>query len=271
MINHALLCLALLSSALPAAAAAAASERVPMTEQEKLDWYCSQHKDEGDNCRAHALLLLPYISDYARYPDSDNAGNTIVEDPCGFSPKPPGCDGGNAPSVGSQLPETNEGDGPVKPKILVYPTWSSAPHHMNYGRVLADYNGTGPGTIISLGFKALGGNGSFAWSEDVNSTDHCAYLGWISQTPGDVPADGGLYCGVIETPYTGAYRAWIGASAADVNALKKTATSCVLRAGGQYYFNLALKSWGKNPYSGVLSCIEHITPQGAGAVYYFKE
>jgi hypothetical protein len=75
-------------------------DREPMTEAEKIEWYCAQHPDEGANCTAHARLLLPYISDYAKYEGSDTRGGSAeaASDGCDFSPLPPGCPGAASPA-----------------------------------------------------------------------------------------------------------------------------------------------------------------------------
>ena len=94
--------LALLSAALLFSRLAAAQDHPKMTDDEKIQWYCSQHADEGDNCAAHARQLLPYISDYAKYDDVDSGGRSASKDPsgCDFSPLPAGCPGsGSAPTT----------------------------------------------------------------------------------------------------------------------------------------------------------------------------
>lgn len=85
------------------AATALASDKTPMTEAEKIAWYCAQHPDEGKNCETHAKFMLPYISDYAKYPDTDVRGDDIKSDSngCDFSPRPEGCpEPGGAGSTG---------------------------------------------------------------------------------------------------------------------------------------------------------------------------
>jgi hypothetical protein len=54
--------------------------------------------------------MLPYISDYAKYPDSDTRGQTNTPDPsgCDFSPLPPGCPGAASQGGGN---DTGGGDG----------------------------------------------------------------------------------------------------------------------------------------------------------------
>jgi hypothetical protein len=90
-----------------------AQERVKMTDAEKIAWYCENHQDEGENCTAHARLMLPYISDYARYSDSDTRGNTVVSDPngCDFSPLPDGCPGASSPGAVTSGPADGNGGG----------------------------------------------------------------------------------------------------------------------------------------------------------------
>jgi hypothetical protein len=80
-----------------------AAAQTKMTDDQKIQWYCAQHADEGDNCAAHARQLLPYLSDYANSPDTDTRGQAIQPDAngCDFSPLPAGCPGASAPDEGS--------------------------------------------------------------------------------------------------------------------------------------------------------------------------
>jgi len=59
-----------------------------MTSAEKIDWFCSQPENQGGICPTRAKTLLPYISDYAKYPGLDTSGCPLRTDlPCGgFSP-----------------------------------------------------------------------------------------------------------------------------------------------------------------------------------------
>lgn len=260
----------------PAAPAAEpAGERHRMTEAEKLDWYCKKHPEEGANCRPHARLLLPYISDYAQYDDVDTRGRKIDANAnrCGFSPKPPDCpgasSGGNGSNGGAIGPLTGVGGaGLGKDIVLPYANWETAPHHLHYARILANYNATGPGTVISLGFRALDGSGIWSWVEDVNGSYLCQFRGWISATPNGPPLPDTVAnkpCAPLETGSTGAYRGWTADHKTDPFA-------CVLKAGGMYWFNLKLLKWSPNEANNnSLSCIEHITPQGPFSRSYFNK
>ncbi|OGR45183.1 MAG: hypothetical protein A2X35_02165 [Elusimicrobia bacterium GWA2_61_42] len=60
----------------------------PMTSAEKIEWFCSLPENQDANCRGRATALLPYISDYAKYPGLDVRGDPLDTSlPCGgFSP-----------------------------------------------------------------------------------------------------------------------------------------------------------------------------------------
>jgi len=45
-----------------------------MAAAEKIEWFCSQPGNQGPNCQVKAKTLLPYISDYAKYPGLDVRG-----------------------------------------------------------------------------------------------------------------------------------------------------------------------------------------------------
>ena len=263
-------------------------QRHAMTDDEKIAWYCEKHADEGANCDNHARLMLPYISDYAQYEDSDTRGKTIKKDPngCDFSPLPAGCPGSTAAGGGSgggvataaggtisggPLTASVGGGGAGKGKVLAFPTWSSAApiRDPNTGRVIANYNSYGPGTIFSMGFKAEGSGGLWTWVENINSTAYCKYSGWISESPGGPPLPAGYQCNPDVTNSFGSYRNWMPGSAADLKDAKKNTLFCRLAAGQRYYFNLQLVEWSGNPnYHDVYSCIEYITPQGDLGAYY---
>lgn len=247
-------------------------KRHAMTEAEKIEWYCKKHADEGAGCRNHALLLLPYISDYAQYDDSDVRGNTIRKNPCAFSPLPPGCPGANASSgggtlSGAPLVGSSNASGGVK---LVFPTFKSAAalRDGNYGRFILNWNSYGPGTVFSFGFRPRARGGGWGWVENVNSTDQCKYEGWISKTPGG-PALGPTPgpCGVDASNAMGSMRGWEAYRDEELARLPKPPL-CPLKWEGQYFFNLKLTWWGPNPNAhNVISCIEYLAPNGDGSYY----
>ncbi|UPT75661.1 MAG: hypothetical protein M0D55_08305 [Elusimicrobiota bacterium] len=69
-------------------------------------------------------------------------------------------------------------------KTTVYQSWKDVPPWKgNRSKWLVDFAG-GPGTAFSVGFKAEGADGTFAFVEDINSTDACWYAAWISAKPG---------------------------------------------------------------------------------------
>jgi DNA-binding beta-propeller fold protein YncE len=59
-----------------------------MTSSEKIDWFCSLPENKGPDCVGRATSLLPYISDYAKYPGLDVRGCAMDTSlPCGgFGP-----------------------------------------------------------------------------------------------------------------------------------------------------------------------------------------
>jgi len=85
-----------------------------MTTGEKIDWLCSMAENQGPNCRTRATTLLPYISDYAKYPGLDTrgcpsapsagqqcnalmcSGGSLQLTSYNVSPKPPACAGKRA-------------------------------------------------------------------------------------------------------------------------------------------------------------------------------
>jgi hypothetical protein len=142
----------------------------------------------------------------------------------------------------------------------VYASWKDVPPWKgNRSKWLVDFAG-GPGTAFSVGFKAEGGDGTFAFVEDINSTDACWYAAWISAKPGGIPLAAAADnphkpCGMLETQWTGGQLQW------------KTSAPrpwhCPVKEGQRYYFNFMLKKWGLS--NGVHACLEHVTPQGSSA------
>jgi hypothetical protein len=294
------------SEAPDAAADAGSSDadgrRHAMTDAEKIDWYCRTHADEGAGCRAHALQLLPYISDYAQYDDSDTRGQTLRRDPsgCDFSPLPPGCPGASSGGGGTSSggptgagggggslsggpltggvgtlsggPLTGAGGSSGKKKVVAFPTWSSAApiRDPNTGRVIFNWNSYGPGTIVSMGFKPDGTTGMWSWVQNINSTDGCTYKGWISLTPGGAQVPNGVGCNPTTTNYNGGNRIWKSSTDKEIAAGGNlSAMWCLLKPGQRYYFNLLLTEWRPNPNDdNIYSCIEYVVPQGQLGSYY---
>jgi len=48
-----------------------------MTNEEKMEWFCDQPENRGPSCSVRARTMLPYISDYAKYPGLDKRGEVI--------------------------------------------------------------------------------------------------------------------------------------------------------------------------------------------------
>jgi hypothetical protein len=248
-----------------ASAADDAAERVKMTDDEKIEWYCGQHPDEGANCTAHARQLLPYISDFAKYGDTDTRGNSITADPngCDFSPLPPGCPSGGSPAP---APGGSVGGGAAEPGVArpfipatgsikvpesctpgswgggaLYRRWRCLPRSGGHG--MFDFN-AGPGTRVTYGFvtsrppytaeqrNSIQGRFNHISSPALRShTVGCQYLETI------VDANGLTMC--TSTSGDQGQIIW----SVDPAWANEHGESCGLKPGTLYFYSIMLAAW----------------------------
>lgn len=184
----------------------------------------------------------------ARPPGTNGSGGANVEDRVsGAGAEGPGIAGFDAP----------------KGRFAVFHTYQSLPNVSGRANKLLDF-GTAPGAAFSVGFRAQGGDGTWAWVEDIGSTANCYYLAWLSKKPGGKALPGvpgaELFkaCGYFPTQWTGGEMRWRTSAA--------NRWDCPLKEGESYYFNILLQeNMGTGP------CKEHLTPLGSSQPYIFRQ
>lgn len=150
-----------------------------------------------------------------------------------------------------------------KGNLTKFAGFSALPKWRGQGQAYLDFGST-VGSGFAVRFQAVGGDGSWAFVEDVGSTDACFYLAWISAAPGGPALKGGgkgmNACGYRTTMWTGGNLFWRGGG-------KSSPWECPLDAGREYYFNIMLQTVadGRGP------CREHLSPQGTSQGLIFKQ
>jgi len=181
---------------------AAADERPPkMTDEEKIEWYCAKPENAGETCAVNAAALLPYISDYAKYPDLDVRGEPMPETrPCEWTGSCPRDDARPPASPPAPAaPATNGGPGLSAAQLAKCPNIASlrAPEDQGRSGLLNMRFNLPPGTVGAVAFSYPGDfktkvvNVSAVGATFQETPRGTTALLAVSRCPGglDVPAD----------------------------------------------------------------------------------
>ncbi len=219
-----------------------------MTNDEKIAWYCQQHQDEGDNCAAHARLLLPYISDYANSSGVDNSGRPIApSDPqgCDFSPQPPGCPSQPAPAQGGS-PGVSAAPAPQAPGSYgaasdggACPAPSGGVQFVVFPAVPGQHV-TSVGSPYLLSPSGAVAAGLLPTSTSSRGTVEMTY-GSMSPVSGSYEISIGRCPGVIDPSVSSCYTQTTNDSDVELSWITKPtkgSTACLLRAMTPYFVNI---------------------------------